>query len=198
MFIIGITGGTGAGKTSASRALKSLGAFVMDCDEIYHELLADNTMLRTELDARYGGVLAGGMIDRKRLGEIVWGDPSALLDLNTITHRYVNEEIEQRLAIWDAQGGTVAAIDAIALLESAIREKCDIVVGVTAPADIRLSRIMKRDGLSLEQAEMRMSAQKSAEFYKENCDYLLEGICDTSEEFEARCKDFFEDLLSKI
>ena len=196
MFIIGITGGTGAGKTSALRALRALGALTVDCDAAYHELLSDCAELKSELGDGFTGVLRDGDIDRKKLGEIVFSDPSALAKLNAITHKYVSGEIESRLEGWKAQGGTVAAIDAIALIESGRSKTCDVVIGVTAPLEIRLSRIMKRDGITREQAQMRINAQKPDSFYKENCDHMLEGIYDTSGEFEEKCKEFFAEIIA--
>jgi len=195
MFTIGITGGTGAGKTSALRALKELGALVLDCDEIYHELIEENNELKLDLETRYCGVLINGHIDRKKLGEIVFSDPGALLDLNRITHKYVSAEIERRITEWEAQGGTVAAVDAIALIESGRAEKCDVVVGVTAPVETRIARIMKRDGITREQAENRVNAQKPESFFKENCDHMLEGKYETTKEFEEECKKFFSKLI---
>jgi len=196
LFIIGITGGTGAGKTSALRALKALGALVLDCDAIYHELLVDNTDLKNDIETRFNGVLTDGMIDRKKLGEIVFSDPTALLELNSITHKYISDEIAQRLENWSAQGGTLAAVDAIALIESGRAKKCNVVVGVTAPTETRIARIMKRDAITREQAEKRIAAQKSDSYYIENCDYMLEGKYSTSKEFEENCKEFFKKLLT--
>ncbi|MCL2227381.1 MAG: dephospho-CoA kinase [Oscillospiraceae bacterium] len=195
MFVIGITGGSGSGKTSALRVLSSLGALALDCDEIYHQLLKENAELKAGLEARYGGVLVDGSIDRKRLGEIVFKDPDALKDLNAITHKYVSAEIERRIREWEAQGGTIAAIDAIALIESGRAKKCDITIGVTASKETRVQRIMKRDGITREQAEMRVNAQKPDSYYKENCDYLLEDKYETLKAFEDECDALFTELI---
>ena len=197
MFIIGITGGTGSGKTVALSVLKKHGALALDCDEVYHELLVDDEMMKAEIEARFNGVLKDGRIDRKRLGEMVFADKQALVDLNKITHKYVIRYIEQRLAEWEKRGGGVAAIDAIALFESGIHKMCDVVVGVIAPVETRISRVMNRDGITREQAMMRVNAQKSDDFYIDNCDKILENMCNTLEEFEEVCDAYFAKFIER-
>ena len=195
MFIIGITGPTGAGKTSALRALEALNARALDCDKIYHKLLADNPDLKSELDARFPGVLQNGVIDRKALGEIVFNDGKALSDLNVIAHKYVGYATSQSIDDWARSGGTVVAIEAIALIESGIAKKCDVVVGITAPADMRIKRIMERDGLTQAGAEQRVNAQKTDSFFEENCDYVLKNVYTNPDEFEEKCMEFFNELI---
>ena len=197
MYIIGITGGTGAGKSSAVKALQTLGALVLDCDEIYHKLLSSNDTMRAEIETHFSDVLTDGKIDRHKLSKIVWNDPNALNELNMITHKYVSSEIERLIDEFKVQGGEIAVIDAIALIESGQGDKCDIVIAITAPQDKRIERIMKRDSLTREYASARINAQQPEDFYRDNSNYLLENIYNTQAEFEEKCKEFFNALLSK-
>ena len=195
MYIIGITGPTGAGKTSALQSLQTLGALTLDCDEIYHQMLISSTEMTADIEARFKDALTDGTVDRQKLGKLVWADPTALLDLNKITHRYISDEVDRQIASFKAQGGRVAAVDAIALIESGQSEGCDTVVGVTAPLNDRVSRIMKRDGLTFEQAKIRISAQQPESYYKEHCDHILENTFDTQSEFIKECTAFFTKLI---
>jgi dephospho-CoA kinase len=197
MTIIGITGGTGGGKTSALRALQSLGALIIDCDAVYHELLRTNGDMLAALEKRFEGVVKNGALDRKALGRVVFNDEKALEDLNRITHAYVKIEVDNRLRAWEAQCGTLAAIDAIALIESGLSDLCDILVGVTAPSETRIRRIMERDGVDEDYARLRVAAQKPDSYYKEHCDYVLVSDFPTVEEFEEKCRKFFTDILNK-
>lgn len=195
MTIIGITGPSGGGKTSALRALESLGALVIDCDAVYHELLAGDESLLREIEGNFPGVVRDGALDRKALGQIVFSQAEALEALNGITHKYVGREVSRRLRGHKESGGALAAVDAIALLESGLAEKCDIVVGVTAPVEVRVRRIMERDGVSEEYARLRVGAQKPESWFYENCDDVLVSDCETVEEFEEKCKAFFRGIL---
>jgi dephospho-CoA kinase len=195
MKIIGITGGSGGGKTSALRALRTLGAYIVDCDTLYHELLDHSAGLLRELAERFPRAVKNGALDRKALGEIVFSDSEALEELNAITHKFVGQEVDRRLKAWEESGGKLAAVDAIALIESGRGAKCDLVVGVTAPFDVRVRRIMARDGISEEYARLRIGAQKPDSFYEDKCDYVLISDCDTVEEFEEKCRIFFIRVL---
>lgn len=194
LSVIGITGGTGCGKTTALNCLEELGALIIDCDAVYHELLANSSEMLGDIEAAFPGTVTDGALDRKALGARVFSDDGKLKQLNTITHGYISRAVRQRLMDWALSGGTVAAIDAIALIESGLGKLCGAVVGVTADSDKRIARIMQRDGISYEYAAMRVSAQKPNEFFEQNCTYVLKNN-GSAEEFENECKNLFKEVL---
>jgi dephospho-CoA kinase len=191
MTVIGLAGGTGAGKSSALRALESLGALALDCDAVYHELLRRDAELLDELNRRFPGAVSGGTLDRKRLGELVFQNGAARADLNAITHKYVTREVDRRIARW---GGRLAAVEAIALIESGRARKCDVIVGVTAPVETRAARVMARDGIDEAAARRRIAAQQPDGFFTENCDIILENGGDASD-FYTICEKTFTELI---
>ena len=198
MKTIGITGGTGAGKTTVLRYLESLGAVVIDCDAVYHQLLISSTEMKRELTEQFGDILTGGVVDRKRLGAVVFGNEEALQRLNEITHTYVYRQVLEILRREKRQGRQIAAIDAILLIESGLGDLCNRVVGVIAPRERRLARIMRRDAIDVDYANARINAQKPDDFFIQNCDMILENDYDDLEAFYEVCKEFLDCLLSDI
>ncbi|SMC36239.1 dephospho-CoA kinase [Papillibacter cinnamivorans] len=195
MFIIGITGGTGAGKTTALRVMEELGGYVVDCDELYHDLLRESEMLKLEIVEQYGDVLTDGQIDRKKLGEIVFRDEASLLELENISHRYVKDELGKAMDIQRRNGRRLFAVDAIALFESGLSELCDVVVGVIAAPEVRIRRIMAREGIGEEYARLRVNAQKPDSFYRERCNLILENKDEPPEIFASHCRKVFSEML---
>lgn len=196
MIVIGITGPTGSGKTTALNELNMLGGCSLDADAIYHQLLESNSALRSELEVRFGPMTdEAGRFDRKKLGAVVFREAMALADLNAITHRYLEVEIRARLARAEREGYAAAAIDAIRLFESGAAELCDVTLAITAPSETRIRRIMAREGISEEYARARVAAQQSDNFYKEACDYVLVNDCVNQQEFGARARALFESIL---
>lgn len=188
-MIIGITGGTGSGKTAFLDVIRENGGMVLDCDAIYHELLTADPSLLDAIETRFPGVVEMGQLQRKKLGTIVFNDAKALQDLNKITHRAVKEEVLRRLAAANA----LTAIDAIGLFEGELASLCDVTVAVTAPDKIRIQRLMARDGITEEYAKARISAQPSKEAFIARCDYHLEndGSLDV---FRDKCLAFLRQL----
>lgn len=188
-MIIGITGGTGCGKTTLLDVIRQQGGMVLDCDAIYHELLRTDGALLDSIEAHFPGTVKNGCLDRKRLGEIVFGDEAALLMLNEITHTAVKQEVVRRLE----KNPTLAAIDAIGLFESGLAQMCDITVAVTAPIEDRVKRLMAREGISEAYVKKRIAAQHSEQWFLERCDYSLEndGQLDA---FATKCLAFLERL----
>lgn len=198
MIVIGITGPTGAGKTTALNELDKLGGCILDADAVYHELLERNLALRDELQHRFGPMLdKNGRFDRKKLGAIVFRDPEALADLNAITRRYVVDEIKGRLAQAEQAGTPTAAVDAITLFESGLADLCAVTLAITAPPEVRVRRIMAREGISEDYAWSRVNAQRPDEFYTGRSQYVLVNDCAEAEAFARRARALFESILSK-
>lgn len=186
-MILGITGGTGCGKTTLLQLIRQRGGLVLDCDEIYHQLLISDRALLEALHQRFPLAFSDGSFDRKKLGSIVFADAQALEDLNTITHSAIRQEVERRLE--DAP--PLAAIDAIGLFESGLNRLCDLTVAVTAPEEIRVQRLVQRDGISPEYARSRIAAQHSPQWFSSRCDAVLEND-GTAEEFRKKSIAFLD------
>ena len=188
-MIIGITGGTGCGKTTLLNCIRDAGGLILDCDAIYHELLASDRDMLDAIERRFPGTVEDGRLNRKKLGSIVFSDTAALEDLNRITHSAVKQEVLRRLNTKPA----LAAIDAIGLFEGGLSELCDVTVAVTAPIEQRVQRLIARDGISEDYARSRIAAQKSEEWFRSRCDAVLENSGDYRS-YCVKCLDFLKSL----
>ncbi len=187
-MILGITGGTGCGKTTLLSLIRERGGLVLDCDKIYHELLILDPSLLDAIGNRFPGTVTDGALDRKKLGAIVFADEKALADLNKLTHCAVRAEVERRLV----HAPKLAAIDAIALFESGLDSLCDVTVAVAAPVESRVKRLMIRDGIGENYARSRISAQHDDEWFASRCDACL--VNDGSfPKFYNRCLAFLRE-----
>lgn len=184
-MIIGITGGTGSGKTTLLKLLAENGFTVMDCDTIYHDLLKTDKNMLSAIEARFPGTVTDGVLNRKKLGNVVFSDPAALLALNAITHAAVKSEV---IRILESTSDSVA-IDAIGLFEGGLAELCRLTVAVSAPEELRVQRLMKRDGISESYARARIAAQRSQGEFEKLCDVTLVND-GTEEAFQEKCLAF--------
>lgn len=196
-IILGLTGGTGAGKTSALKAVEDLGGLALDCDAVYYELLNTDPGLRDAIAKAFGSQVfnPNGTLNRKALGELVFGDSDRLDQLNDIVFRFLRPELERRIA---AFRGKLCALDAINLFESGIDKLCDCTVAVTSPVEMRVRRIMERDGIDEKYARLRVSAQQQDDYYREKCDRELSNTAETPKAFREAAKEFFIGLIEQI
>ena len=188
MIVIGVTGGSGAGKSTISNAFGVLGAHVIDADKVYHRLIEESAELRKEILARFPEALCReGEIDRRALAKIVFSNENALSELNEIAHKYVIREIEGIISDCYSRNVQLVIIDAIALFESRANDICDATVCVVASAQERIKRIIERDNITESAAVERISAQPASDFYLNKCDFtIVNDGADTEPENEVK------------
>lgn len=196
MKVIGLTGPSGAGKGTVCAILAGHGIPAIDTDAVYHDLLDQSKALTDELCASFGKEILNSdrKVDRKKLGAAVFGHPDtpALLHtLNTITHKYVMARTHELMRDLARDGARAVIIDAPQLFEAHIENECDWIVGVLADRSVRLARIMARDGITEENALKRINAQKSDDFFRASCHYILTNDGDLGA-LEAQILRFLE------
>ena len=175
MKIIGLTGLTGAGKSTVAQKLMAYGCYHIDADKVAREVINNNENVKNKLKERFGAdvINADGTTNRPLLASRAFADEQSTLDLNAITHPAVIEEIKSIIKDMEEVGYRGIIIDAIALFESGLNALCDFNVTVVAPKEIRLERIMKRDNITEEKALERINAQKDESFFTGKADFVL-------------------------
>lgn len=186
--IIGITGQSGAGKTTALDVIREAGGVVVDCDALYHKMLSCDDELNAALEKVFPSCYENGSLNRKSLAKIVFSDSVKLSRLNAITHDFIQGEV---CSIILSGNPGLYAVDAVELVSSGINAICDFTVGITASEVDRIERIMRRDGISRESATERVKAQKPEEYYLANCDRTIRNNRDMNsfqKEFSELCQ----------
>lgn len=173
--ILGLTGPTGAGKSEAARLLSAAGIPVVDADALAREVTAVGHPCLAELAQVFSPAVlhADGTLNRAALAAAAFATPEATERLNRITHPHILRLAEERFSALWAAGVTCVAVDAPLLFESGMDGMCDHTVAVLAPPAVRQARICERDGITAEQAALRMHAQPNEEFYRERADEVL-------------------------
>lgn len=169
-MIIGITGGSGSGKSALSALFAADGFFVIDCDALVHELYGKSGYI-SAVCAAFPEVRTESGIDRKKLAGIVFSNPAELERLNGVVLPLISAAVMAEAEKESGRRGIV--LDAPTLFEAGLDKKCDIVIGVIADENIRIARTAARDGISEAQAHARISSQKSDEFYRMHCDFTV-------------------------
>lgn len=177
MLIVGLTGPSGAGKGVVASLLAGYGIPSIDTDKVYHDLLIPPSACLDELTARFGAEILSpdGALNRGALAALVFspGHGEDLADLNAIAHRHILNQTRQLLAVHEAEGAVAVLVDAPQLFESGFDRECGFILSVLAPYELRLARIIERDGLSEERARARLDASHSDEFFRDRSDAVI-------------------------
>lgn len=194
--VIGLTGQTGAGKSSVREILRQKGAAVIDADSVAHDITEKNTDCIYDIVCRFSCLVLNekGSINRKALGKRVFSDKKELAALNKIIFPYILEAIEHEVLGSIAKGAETVVIDGATIIESGCGKMCDMLISVVADEDIRTERIIKRDKISETDAKRRVSVQKPEEFYKEASDCVIENN-GTKAELEHRVNSVLKNML---
>ncbi len=175
--LVGLTGKTGAGKSTVSAHLKEKGAYIIDGDIVARNVLVDDDSLLNDLKKEFGECVMNldGTLNRRALAKVAFSTPEKTEKLNSIMHPTINEvifkEAEKAFLTFD-----VVIVDAAAIIESGFTKKCDYLIVVHAPVEIRKERIMMRDNLAEEDATVRINGQKDDEFYLSQADFVIDNF----------------------
>lgn len=175
--IIGLTGQTGAGKSTVSKAFEEKGFSVINADTVARTVVEKGKPCLDDIKKAFGYdiIQSDGSLDRKKLGNIVFNNRSELEKLNNITYPYIRKEISAIIKNYQDNNNNLILLDAPTLFESGTDAICDIIISVIADENIRINRIIKRDGITSEQAKSRINSQHSEKFFIENSDYYIEN-----------------------
>lgn len=197
MKILGLTGGSGTGKSAACTAFARLGCGVIDADATYRTLCDTCEPMLKEIQNVFGDVFyTDGKLDRKKLGAIVFADAQKLQQLNAITHPYIRQAARDAFAAYSKRGCLLCIYDAPVLFEGQMETLCDKTCAVLAARNTRIARIVARDAITEEYAALRIDAQKDDAFYRERCDYVVQNDADLDTLY-TQVRKIYEDMVRK-
>lgn len=190
--LIGLTGMSGAGKSTVASILKRKGFRIIDCDALVHSLYEDIRYFRLVRDAFGEEYIREGAVDRKKLGALVFSDPNALKKLNETVSPFIMRAVTERIREAKAEGVSTV-LDAPLLFEYGLERYCDAVIGVTVEMETAVKRLCARDHRNEEELRARLRSQHDGAFFKEHCDHVLENNAD-----EEALAMALEGILEKI
>ena len=199
VMVVGLTGQTGAGKSTVSKIFSANGFAVINADSVARQVVEKGSMCLEEIADFFGKAIISeeGTLNRAALADIVFSDKTKLETLNTIIYPYITGEILRQIKSFARNGKKLILLDAPTLFESRADDFCEIIISVLADADIREKRIISRDGLTAEQARKRMNSQLDEDFFIKHSDYIIhnngkvETVNEISKEVSDRIKDLF-------
>ena len=180
MKIIGLCGGSGSGKGTVADLLSLYGIMSIDTDAVYHEITSHSSPCLDEIRKSFGDIVISedGSLNRKELAKIVFSGEDSMVKrslLNRISHKHVWDKTKEIISYLKKSGAEFVMIDAPLLFESGFNKECDFVIAVTADMDIRIERIIKRDGIDKNAATLRIKSQLPDNYLVENSDFHIEN-----------------------
>ena len=183
MFVIGLTGGIGTGKSEVARIFQELGAVLINADQIGHQAYTPHSEIWQEVVKAFGEEILehSGEIDRKKLGSIVFADPDKLTRLNQIMHPRMARMVAQQVQELGEQGADVVVVEAALLFEAGWDSLVGEVWSTDSPEDLVIKRLQTRNGLSQVEAKKRIDSQMSAEERKSRSQVVVDNSGDLDE-----------------
>lgn len=203
-MIIGLTGQTGAGKSTVSEVFAENGYVIINADHISRKVVEKGSECLKELTEIFGLNILNpdDTLNRKELAKIVFADKTKLEMLNSIIYPYITTEIISQIRHYSENGKKLILLDAPTLFESHSDDFCEIIISVVAKPEIRKERIIQRDNITAEQAQNRMDSQLSTEFFIEHSDFIIENndsvdvLNGISKEVADKIKYYYYDIRS--
>ena len=194
---VGLTGGIGAGKSTAAEMLRNLGAYVVHADRLGHETYSKDGTARIRVLERFGNGILGddGEIDRARLARIVFGDKNERLALEGIVWPEIRRLMSTRLSEAEADGAGMAVVEAAVLLEAGWEDLFDQVWTVETPREVAKARLMSRRSISASEADERLAAQLTSADRANRSSVVIENT-GTVDELKSAVTAAYENLIA--
>lgn len=201
VFVVGLTGQTGAGKSTVSKVFADNGFAIIDADKVARTVVEKGTPCLAEISDFFGDSILKDdeTLDRRALAAIVFSDKTKLETLNTIIYPYITGEILRQIRYHSEHGEKLILLDAPTLFESRADDFCEIIISVLADPELRENRITVRDGLTSEEARKRMNSQLDEEFFRSHSDYIISnnGSLETVTGISREVSDKIRELYAK-
>lgn len=199
VMVVGLTGQTGAGKTTVCKVFSENGFSVINADHISRLVMEKGQPCLAEICEFFGKdiLLKNGNLDRPKLAGLVFTDKKKLELLNSITYPYITAEILKMIRKLSAEGKKLILLDAPTLFESRADDFCELIISVISREEFRAERIMKRDNISRESAQYRMDSQLKEEFFRTHSDFIIKNNSDIDNLFAVatevtdKIKDYY-------
>lgn len=191
MNITGLTGQSGSGKTTVANLMADLGFYHINCDKIVHEKVYTSKTVLNKISNAFGNeYIENGALNRRKLGNTIFSDRKQYDKLMNLVREDIIAAVEKEIAL---NSDKPILLDAPTLFEFGMQNKCDRIIGVIS--DCSIPRICKRDKISVEDAKLRLSNQKKADFFKNNCSIIIENNFENIEELKVKISEIARQIL---